>query len=377
MVVLLGMAEAEAEASDKPSAQLPVVPSSITAPQIIALLLCLAALRYGREFLAPLVVAVLAAVALAPPVRQLSRTMPRWLAAALVVGSLVSAFGFTAWLLSDDVAAFSRRLPQIVREVRNGIQSASPRAGLIRQLQQAVTELEQSTTTPKATQATPVQIVQPVDVQAQMMSAARRAGEFAMQAILLTFLVYFLLASGEFFKVKLVKLSGDRLSHRKVTVQMIDEITAKIGRYVFYMFWSGTLVGVVTWLVFWWMGMRYAGLWGVAAGVLNCIPYFGPTVVLGSSAIAALLQFKSVAMAAGVAASSVAITSIEGFVLTPIFLGQAARVNSVAVFVFVMFWGWMWGTPGMLLAVPILMMVKTVADHVESLAPLSELLGER
>jgi predicted PurR-regulated permease PerM len=368
---------AEAEALDKPPAQIPAVPSRITAPQIIALLLSLAALRYGREFLAPLLVAILAAVALAPPVRALSRAMPRWLASAVVVLSIASLFGGTIWVLSDDIAAFSRRLPALVREVRQSIQSASPRASLIRQLQQAVTELEQSTTTPKQTQATPVQIVEPVDVQAQMMTVARRAGAFAMQAILLMFLIYFLLASGEFFKTKLVKLSGDRLSERKVTVQMIDEITAKIGRYVFYQFWSGALVGVLTWLAFWWMGMRYAGLWGVAAGVLNAIPYFGPTIILFSSAVAALLQFKSLAMAAGVAASSLAITGVEGYLLTPIFLGAAARVNSVAVFVSVMFWGWMWGTPGLLLAVPILMILKTVADHVESLSSVSELLGER
>ena len=115
----------------------------------------------------------------------------------------------------------------------------------------------------------------------------------------------------------------------------------------------------------------------VAAGVLNCIPYFGPTMVMGTSALAAVLQFKSLVMAAGVAGASVAITSLEGFLLTPIFLGQAARVNSVAVFVSVMFWGWMWGLPGMLLAVPILMIVKTVADHVESLSTISELRGER
>jgi predicted PurR-regulated permease PerM len=368
---------AEPAVAEKPPATVPEVPSSITAIQIIAFLLTLAALRYGREFLAPLLVAVLAAVALAPPVRTLSRLMPRWLAAAIVVVGIGSTFVFTAWLLSDEFATFTRRVPAIVREVRGAIQSASPRQGLIRQIQQAVTELEQTANPPKQTTATPVQIVEPVDVQQQMMAWGRRAGEFLMQAILLMFLIYFLLASGELFKAKLVKLSGDRLSQRRVTVQMIDEITTKIGRYLFYMLWSGVLVGVVTWLTFLAMGVRYAGLWGVAAGVLNCIPYFGPTVIMGTSAIAAILQFKSVLMAASVAAASIAITSLEGFLLTPIFLGQAARVNSVAVFVSVMFWGWMWGTPGMLLAVPILMMVKTVADHVESLSAVSELLGER
>lgn len=363
--------------ADERRAVVTSVPTRLTAMHLIAFLLALAALRYSREFLAPVFVAVLMAVALAPPVRQLSRVMPRWLASALVVIGIFSSFAFTAWLLSDEIAAFSRRLPAIVREVRTTIQSASPRQGLIRQIQQAVTELEQTTTAPKPTDATKVQIVEPVDVQQQMMSAAQRVGEWLMQAILLMFLVYFLLATGEMFKEKFVKLSGNRLSERKVTVQMIDEMTGKIGRYIFYLFWSGALVGVVTWLTFWALGVRYAGLWGVAAGVLNCIPYFGPTVVMAASAFAALVQFKSVVMMATVGGASVAITSLEGFLLTPIFLGAAARVNSVAVFVSVMFWGWMWGTPGMLLAVPILMMIKTVSDHVESLSSVGELLSER
>ena len=367
---------AEPGVDEKP-AVIATVPTRITATHLIAFLLALAALRYSREFLAPLFVAVLTAVALAPPVRQLSRLMPRWLASAVVVLGIGITFGFTTWLLSDDIAVFSRRLPAIVRDVRNTIQSASPRQGLIRQIQQAVTELEQTAAPPKPTDATKVQIVEPVDVQQQMMTGARRIGEFLMQGILLMFLVYFLLASGEMFKQKLVKLSGDRLSQRKVTVQMIDEMTAKIGGYIFYLLWSGALVGIVTWLTFWALGVRYAGLWGVAAGVLNCIPYFGPTVIMVASAAVAVVQFKSIAMIAAVAGASVAITSLEGYLLAPIFLGQAARVNSVAVFVAVMFWGWMWGTPGMLLAVPILMMLKTVSDHVESLSSISELLGER
>jgi predicted PurR-regulated permease PerM len=366
-----------AEPEDKPPATIPAVPTAIRPTQIIALLLSLAALRYGREFFVPLLVAVLAAIALAPPVRQLSRALPRWLAAALVVVGIATAVGATTWLLSDDVAVFSRRLPSIVRDVRSAIQSASPRQGLIRQLQQAVTELEQTAAPkPPSGDATPVTIVEPVDVQQQMMAWARRAGGFLMEAILLMFLVYFLLASGEVFQRKLVRISGDRLSERKVTLQMIEEITDKIGRYVFYMFWSGALVGIVTWLAFWSLGMRYAGLWGVAAGVLNCIPYFGPTVVMVASAVAALVQFNSAAMVAAVSATSVAITSLEGYLLTPIILGAAARVNSVAVFVSIMFWGWMWGVPGMLLAVPIVMIVKTVADHVESLSSVSQLLAE-
>jgi predicted PurR-regulated permease PerM len=142
------------------------------------------------------------------------------------------------------------------------------------------------------------------------------------------------------------------------------------------MAWSGLLVGIVTWLAFQALGVRYAALWGVAAGVLNCIPYFGPTAIMVASAIAAIVQFREPQMVLMVSGVSVIISSLEGYLLAPIMLGQAARVNSVSVFVAVMFGGWMWGAPGMILAVPVLMIVKTVAEHVETLSSLDELLSE-
>ncbi len=356
---------------------IPAMPMAVTATQVIAVILTLAAARYSRDVLAPIVLGVLAAMALAPMVRGLSRFVPRGLAAGIVVIAIAGAFGVTAWILSDEVAAFSRRLPGIVRDVRGAVQSASPRQSLLRQLQQAVTELEQTAGPAKPANATPVTIVETVDVQRQMMSGARTAGTYISSAILLLFLIYFLLSEGEMFKEKLVKLSGERLSQKKVTVQMIDEIIGKIGKFIFYQFWSGLLVGIVTWLIFRWIGVRYAGLWGVAAGVMNCIPYFGPTIIMVASSIAAMMQFRSASMVGLVALTSLAITSLEGFLLAPIALGRAASVNSVSVFVAVMFWGWMWGPLGLILAVPLLMIVKTVTDHVESLHSFSELLGGR
>lgn len=370
------MAES-AQKDREPVATVAKVSTRITAAQVIAILLAIFALRYAQGVLAPLLVSVLAGVALAPLVRVLSKVVPRAVASAIVVIGIASIIGLAAYSLSDEVSAFSRRLPSLVREVRAAVASASPRQGLIRQLQQAVTELEKTTQSMPPTNATPVTIVEPVDVQQQLMSWARSLGNYLAQAILMLFLIYFLLASGDLFKNKLVKLSGDQLSQRRVTVQMIDEITIKIGRFVFYQVWSGALVGVVTWLAFSWIGVRYAALWGVAAGVLNAIPYFGPTLIMAASAAAALIQFRSLPMMALVASVSLAVTALEGFLLAPLMLGQAARVNTVAVFVAIMFWGWLWGALGLVIAVPILMIVKTVADHVESLSALSELLSER
>ena len=140
---------AEAPEGEVKSGVIPVVPTQVTATQVIAVILALAACRYAAGILAPLLVAVLTAVALAPLVRTLTRVMPRWLASAVVVLGIAAAIGVTAWSLSDEVSAFSRRVPGIVREVREAIQSASPRQSLLRQLQDAVTELEQTATPPK------------------------------------------------------------------------------------------------------------------------------------------------------------------------------------------------------------------------------------
>lgn len=352
------------------------IPLSITSARLTAVVLAIAALEYGQGFFAPLAAAVLLSIALAPPVRWLSRLMPRGLAAAVVVLAIVGIGAAAGYTLSDDLARSSRELPGLVRQLRSAVAAASPRDGLIRQLQQAVSELQRSASTPD-TGAAKVTIVEPVDVQWGVMAGTRRLAEWLSLAALMLFLVYFLLATGDLFKQRLVKLAGDRWSHRKVTMQLLDEITVKIGRFVFYQVWSGLLVGAVTWIAFSLFGVRYAGLWGVAAAVLNCVPYVGPTAVMAGSALAAFIQFQSLTTAAMVAGVSVLVTGLEGFVFAPLMLGRAARVNTVATFVALMFWGWLWGGIGLVIAVPVLMIVKTIADHVESLAPLSELLAER
>src|SRR5688500_7374957 len=115
--------ESADKVADKTSV-IPQMPTQITAIQIIALILALAACRFASGFLAPLLFAIMASLALAPLVKTLTRLIPRWIAAAIVVISITSAFGFTMWLLSDDIANFSRRLPSIVREIRSVVQSA-------------------------------------------------------------------------------------------------------------------------------------------------------------------------------------------------------------------------------------------------------------
>ena len=136
------------------------------------------------------------------------------------------------------------------------------------------------------------------------------------------------------------------------------------------------VVGLATWIAFRWMGLEQAGVWGLLAGVFNSIPYLGPVIVTGGVAVVAFLQFGTVEMALLVSFAALVITSLEGFLLTPWLSGRATRMNAVAVFVGLIFWGSIWSVWGMLLAVPMLATIKAVCDHIEELQPIADFLGD-
>jgi predicted PurR-regulated permease PerM len=208
-----------------------------------------------------------------------------------------------------------------------------------------------------------------------MWGSASAAG-FVGQATLVIFFVFFLLASGNLVKRKLVKLAGPSLERKKITVQILNEIDAQIERFLVLRVITSVIVGVATWLAFRWMGVNNAAVWGVVAGVLNSIPYFGPVVVAAATAVAGFLQFGTLSMALYVAGVSVVITSLEGWLLTPWLTSRAARTNEVAMFIGLIFWSFVWGIWGTLLAVPMLVVVKAFCDRIEDLKPIGELLGD-
>jgi predicted PurR-regulated permease PerM len=196
------------------------------------------------------------------------------------------------------------------------------------------------------------------------------------QLVLILFLVYFLLASGDLYRRKLVKLAGPTLTEKKLTVQILQEIDRQIEMFLLVQAFTSTLVGLATWLAFRALGVQQAAVWGLLAGVFNSIPYFGPVIVTGATSVVAFLQFGNLRMAILVGAASLAITSLEGFLLTPWLTGRATRMNAVAIFVGLLFWGWVWNVWGLLLAVPMLVVMKTVCDHVEDFSGFGELLGD-
>jgi predicted PurR-regulated permease PerM len=198
----------------------------------------------------------------------------------------------------------------------------------------------------------------------------------AGQLVLILFLVYFLLATGDLYKRKIVKIGGDTLSRKKVTVQILDEINAQMELYLITLLATSILVGAATAGALWWLGLREWLFWGFAAGVLNTIPYFGPLIISSGLAVVAFLQFADVSHTLAIAGVALAITSLEGWLLTPALMGRAGRMNPVAIFIGLLFWSWVWGAWGVVLAVPMMMMLKAICDRVDDLKPVAELIGE-
>jgi predicted PurR-regulated permease PerM len=194
------------------------------------------------------------------------------------------------------------------------------------------------------------------------------------QILMLIFLVYFMLVSDDLFKRKLVRIAGPAFGQKRITVSMLDGIQASLERFILVTVALNALIAVATFLAFQAYGVSGAPLWGVLGGALNFIPYLGSAIAAALFFVVALLQFDALSDAVIVAAMFVAISSIEGMLLKPWLIGRTARINNVAVFASLFFWGWVWGAWGLLLAFPILMVVKIVADHAEQLQPVSELL---
>ncbi len=196
------------------------------------------------------------------------------------------------------------------------------------------------------------------------------------QAAMVLFLTYFLLLSGDIYKRKLVRLTGPSLSNKKITVHILDDINASIQRYMLMLLATNVLVGLLTWFALRWIGLDNAGAWAVAAGLLHVIPYFGPAVTAAAIGMAAFLQFDSLTPALLVAGALLLIATLVGTFITTWLTGRIARMNTAAVFVSLLFWSWLWGVWGMLLSMPITVLIKVVAQHVEQLEPVAELLGD-
>jgi len=351
---------------------------------VLATLALLFTLHWASAVFIPVALGLVFSYALSPIVRQLQRWhVPRALGAALLLLAIGGGFGWTAYALSDDASTLIESLPTAAQKLRETLRVQRGRQeSAIDKVQRAATQLEQAAQDSALPAAgnprgvTRVRIERPqFDIKDYLLTGTLGLAASLGQAVVVIFITFFLLASGDTFRRKMVKIAGPDFTRKRITVQALDEITEQIQRYLLLQLLISVLVGVVTGLAFALIGLEQAAVWGVLAFVLNFIPYLGSLALTGGAGLVAFLQFGSADMALLVAGASVLVHTISGNLLTPWLTSRSNRMNAVAVFVGVLAFGWLWGIWGLLLAVPILTTVKAVCDRVEDLKPVGELLG--
>lgn len=369
--------------SDAPTVNLPA-DSQGTAQIILASIATVFALYSAQRFFIPLFLGLILAVTLNPLVRFLERLkIPRLAGATLVMAALICGITVATLSLRGQVEGILDQVPDAAAKLSAALRDMASQANTMAKVQEAARELEKATDQ-AANGLSPAQKSQTrVVIQEQKSKLANwlwtgSLGMFGLlgDTVMLLLLVLFLLLSGDGFKRKLLRITGPSLSKRKITVAILDDIDQSIQNYMLTLLVANILLGLLTWVAFRLIGLDNAGAWAVAAGVLHFIPYLGPALTALATGMAAFMQFESLAMAVLVSFSSLAIATLVGVVLVTWMCGKMAKMNTTAVFVALLFWGWLWGVWGLLFAIPIMGMVKVLSERVEDLQPVAELLSE-
>jgi predicted PurR-regulated permease PerM len=349
---------------------------------VMMILASVLALQWARPLLVPILIGILMSYALDPIVRRFEQWhLPHTSAATLVFFGTITVIGILAYALTRPLTALADRLPSAAQEVREAIESRRAGApGPVAKVQQAANELQKLSGSDARVGGPPEKIrtvaieKKPFDLGDYLWQGSMSVTAFVGDTIVVLFLAFYLLLAGDTFRRRFVEMAGPRLSQKKNTLQILDAISLQISRYLFVRAVISIFVGLGTFVTFWAIGLSEPMVWAVTAGLLNVIPYVGPAAVTAAAGVAAFVQFHSLPMAALAAGLATAVACIEAYAITPWLMSRTAEMNPAAVFIGLVFFGWLWGLPGLFLAVPIIMVVKSVSDHVEPLQPLAILL---
>jgi predicted PurR-regulated permease PerM len=374
-----------APAGDAPRPSVPIrrpVDVRGTALTVLMVFASVFVLQWARPMLVPILLGILSSYALDPVVKRLEQwRIPHGIAATSVFLMTLGFVGVIAYALSQQLPELVDRLPSAAQELREAIETRrTVGPGPVAKVQEAANELQKlsGADAPASTARRSVPTVaiekKPFDLGDYLWQGSVSVTTFIGDAILVLFLALYLLLAGDMFRRRFVEIAGPTLSRKKITLQILDSISLQISRYLFVRAVISAIVAVGTFAAFWAIGLTEPAAWGIAAGLLNVIPYLGPIVITGASGVAGFVQFHTLSMAVLAAGLASAVAFVEAYVITPWLMSRQAEMNPAAVFIGLIFWGWLWGLPGLFLAVPILMVVKAVSDHVESLHPVATLL---
>jgi predicted PurR-regulated permease PerM len=352
---------------------------------LLATLAAVFALSWAESFAVPLLLGIIISYTLNPLVDWLEAIrVPRAAGTGVVMITILCALIFGTYSLRGQMQTIVSELPAAAATISTEIaRMRISEVGNLGKMQAAANEMEQATTQDLgspvgARQRTTHVIVDQPTFKLDNFLWKNSMGALGVigQAVMVVILVFFMLIGSDTFRRKLVRITGPSLSKRKVTVRILDDINRSIQKYMLMLLTTSAAVSLLTWVAFRWIGLENAGAWGVAAGVLHIIPYVGPAVTAVATGMAAFMQFHSLAMALLVVGATLLIATLMGMFVTTWMTGRIAHLNPAAVFISLLFWGWLWGIWGALLSIPIIVIVKVVSQHVEQLRPIAEMVGE-
>ncbi len=325
-------------------------------------------LYFARDFILPILLAWILSSLLAPIVRLFKRVrIPEPLSALFIILALLGTLSSGAYSLSDPAAQWIQRAPQSLSGVRAKLQSI---LGPVQGVQETTKELEKMTSLGKGEETTAVEIKKP-GLGEVVLSGAKN---FLLAGSVTLVLLYFLLASGDMFLLKLVKILPT-LENKKRAVEIYRQIEADVSTYLSVVTLINLGFGCIIGSSMYLLGMPNPLLWGVMAAVLAYIPYLGSLIGISTVTVVAILTFDDIFRIIMVPSIYFALDTVEANLVTPMILGRRLALNPVVIFIWLIFCGWIWGITGALLAVPLLAIIKIISDKVEQLAPIGEFLG--
>jgi predicted PurR-regulated permease PerM len=365
-----------------------VVPVAVGAPALtaieiavaaIAIIAIIAAANIAQTFLVPVVAGILLSYTLRPLVSALERTrVPRLAGACVVMLALVATASASLYAISGEFSDALSSLPSAARKLRHvAVNLGTSPTGPVTNVKAAAAELDRAAA--EATGKPPVAEKPAGAMTTQLQSwLADGSGHLAgivVQLLVAMLLAFLLLAAGDTFRRKMARLAGESLARRRVTVEVLNEIDGQVQRYMATLLVTNVLIAVLTWAGLAAVSMPNAGMWGAVTGVLHVIPYAGTAIATAAVGVVALSELGGVGDALLAMAIVIFVAEVTGFGFATWLQGRSARMNPVATFIGVLFFGWLWGGWGLLLGMPLLAVLKSIADRVEAMKPLSELLG--
>ena len=358
-----------ASGSEPRPAQPNAAPAANGTPVQIALVALgvVAFLYLARPVVLPVFLACMAGMTLKPLIRWLSYChLAPSLSAAVVLGLLVSAAGIGFFQLGRPAMTWMNQAPQHLADLRQRLQKMVPAA---RRFSQAATAVDNLGATDEEQKRTPT-----VEVKtSRFPDLFNWTGTFLVGVGETLVLLYLMLASGDSFLQKLVRVMPT-MGDKKRAVEISHEIQRKISSYLFSVSLINLGLGVLVSGSLYWLKVPNPAMWGTLVAILNFIPYFGPVAGIFLLGTVGLLTFDTLWKGLLPSAWYLLLHLLEANFITPMLLGRRFTLNPVVIFVFLIFWTWLWGVPGALLSVPILVSIKVVCDRIPSMSQVSELL---